>query len=99
MKGETFHCLIILYPLQNPRSPGTSPLGLTSLKRKNLPIVVTLGGVGSYYVSLSLYFIAFLPRYKLCNNRVLIPSTPIYTKYVYQKKHLEEDPSRSGSFY
>jgi hypothetical protein len=31
--------------------------------------------------------------------RVLIPSTPIYTKYVYQKKHLEEYPSRSKSFY
>jgi hypothetical protein len=26
---------------------------------------------------------------------VLIPATPIYTK----KKHLEEDPSGSGSFY
>jgi hypothetical protein len=38
-------------------------------------------------------------RAELCYNniqaRVLIPSTPIYTK----KKHLEEDPSRSGSFY
>ena len=38
-------------------------------------------------------------RATLCYNniqaRVLIPSTPIYTK----KKHLEEDPSRSISFY
>jgi hypothetical protein len=31
--------------------------------------------------------------------RVFIPSTLIYTKYVYEEKHLEEDPSRSGSFY
>ena len=31
--------------------------------------------------------------------RVFIPSTLIYTKYVYQEKHLEEDTSRSGSFY
>jgi hypothetical protein len=37
--------------------------------------------------------------YKNIQARVLIPSTPIYTKYVYQKKHLEEDPSRSKSFY
>jgi hypothetical protein len=37
--------------------------------------------------------------YNNIQDRVLIPSTPIYTKYVYQKKHLEEDPSRSGSFY
>jgi hypothetical protein len=39
----------------------------------------------------------------LCYNnlqaRVFIPLTLIYTKYVYQEKHLEEDPSRSGSFY
>jgi hypothetical protein len=39
-------------PLQNPRSPWTSPLGLTTLKRKNHPIVVTLGGIGSCYASL-----------------------------------------------
>jgi hypothetical protein len=37
--------------------------------------------------------------YNNLQDRVLIPSTPIYTKYVYQTKHLEEDPSRSGSFY
>jgi hypothetical protein len=37
--------------------------------------------------------------YNKLQDRVLIPSTPIYTKYVYQKKNLEEDPSRSGSFY
>jgi hypothetical protein len=39
----------------------------------------------------------------LCYNnlqaRVFIPSTLIYTNYVYQEKHLEEDPSRSGIFY
>jgi hypothetical protein len=37
--------------------------------------------------------------YNNIQDRVLIPSTPIYTKYVYQKKHIEEDPSRSESFY
>jgi hypothetical protein len=37
--------------------------------------------------------------YNNLQARVLIPSTLIYTKYVYQKKHLEEDPSRSRSFY
>ena len=37
--------------------------------------------------------------YNNLQARILIPSTPIYTKYVYQKKHLEEDPSRSESFY
>jgi hypothetical protein len=34
-------------------------LGLTSLKRKNLPIVVTLGGIGSCYASLAFTLIAF----------------------------------------
>jgi hypothetical protein len=42
-------------------------------------------------------------RAALCYNnlqaRVFIPSTLIYSKYVYQEKHLEEDPYRSGSFY
>ena len=37
--------------------------------------------------------------YNNIQARVRIPSTPIYTKYVYQKNHLEEDPSRSGNFY
>jgi hypothetical protein len=55
-------------PFQNPRSPGTSPLGLASLNRKSLPIVVTLGGIGSCYASLALYLIAFYPSYKLCDN-------------------------------
>jgi hypothetical protein len=69
VKGETYLCPIILLPLQNPRSPGTSPLGLASLKRKNLPIVVTLGGIGSCYASLAFYLIAFTPSYKLCDNK------------------------------
>ena len=38
-------------------------------------------------------------RATLCYNnlqaRVFIPSTLIYTIYVYQEKHLEEDPSRA----
>jgi hypothetical protein len=55
--------------LSNPRLPGTSPLGLASLNRKDLPIVVTLGGVGPCYASLAFYFIAFAPSYKLCDNR------------------------------
>jgi hypothetical protein len=55
-------------PSQNPRSSGTSPLGLTSLNRKNHPIVVTLGGNGSYYASLTFKPQAFYPCYKLCDN-------------------------------
>jgi hypothetical protein len=31
--------------------------------------------------------------YNNIQARVLIPLTPIYTKYVYQENHLEEDPS------
>jgi hypothetical protein len=57
VRGGTYPCLFILLPPQNPRSLGTSPLGLTSLKRKNHPIVVTLGGIGSCYASL-----AFKPK-------------------------------------
>jgi hypothetical protein len=68
VKGGTCPCPIIL-ALSNPRLPGTSPLGVASLKRKNLPIVVTLGGIGSCYDSLALYLIAFTPSYKLCDNR------------------------------
>ena len=56
-------------PLQNSRLPGTSPLGLTSLKRKNLPILVTLGGIVSCYASLAFFLIAFPPIYKLCDNK------------------------------
>ena len=55
-------------PLQSHKSPGTSPLGLTSLNRNNLPIMVTLGGEGSCYASLAFYLIAFSPSCKLCNN-------------------------------
>jgi hypothetical protein len=66
VKGEN---LISLLPLQNPRSQGTSPLGLTSLKRNNHPIVVTLGGIGSCYARLALSLIAFYPSYKLCDNK------------------------------
>ena len=44
-------------PSQNPRSSGTSPLGLTSLNRNNHPIEVTLGGIGSSYASLPLYIV------------------------------------------
>jgi hypothetical protein len=40
--------------LSNPRLPRTSPLGLATLNRKDLPIVVTLGGVGPCYASLTL---------------------------------------------
>jgi len=67
--GKPYLGLIILLPLQNSRSPGMSPLGLTFLKRKNHPIVVTLGGIGSCYASLAFYLIAFSPSYKLCDNR------------------------------
>jgi hypothetical protein len=56
-------------PSQNPRSPGTSPLGFTTLIRKNHPIVVTLGGIGSCYARLTLQPLAFYPCYKLHDNR------------------------------
>jgi hypothetical protein len=69
--GEPYLGLISLFPLQNHRSPGTSPLGLTSLKRKNLPIVVTLGGIGSCYASLALNLIAFF----LATNCAITGST------------------------
>jgi hypothetical protein len=59
VKGvKPYLSLISLLPLQNPRSSGPSPLGLTSLKRKNLPIVVTLGGIGSCYANLAFNLIA-----------------------------------------
>jgi hypothetical protein len=58
-------------PSQNPRSPGTSPLGLTSLNRKNLPIEVTLGGIGSV-TPVCLFTSIFYPNYKLCDN-ILAP--------------------------
>jgi hypothetical protein len=54
-------------PSQNPRSPGTSPLGLTSLNRKNHPIEVTLGGIGSV-TPVCLFTSTFYPNYKLCDN-------------------------------
>jgi hypothetical protein len=57
--GKPYLGLISLLPLQNHRSPGTSLLGLTSLKRKNLPIVVTLSGIGSCYTSLALNLTTF----------------------------------------
>jgi hypothetical protein len=71
VKGE-FVLVLYSLPFQNPKSLGTSPLGLASLKRKNLPIVVTLGGIGSCYASLAFYLIAFTPSYKLCDN-ILVP--------------------------
>jgi hypothetical protein len=70
VKGETSLNPLSL-SLSNPRLPGTSPLGLASLNRKDLPIVVTLGGVGPCYASLAFYFIAFAPSYKLCDNNLL----------------------------
>jgi hypothetical protein len=70
--GKSYLCLISLLPLQNPKSLGTSPLGLTSLKIKNHPIVLILGGIGSCYASLALYPIALFPSYKLRDN-ILAP--------------------------
>ena len=52
-EGETSLNPLSLF-LSNPRLPGTSPLGLATLNRKDLPIVVTLGGVGPCYASLTL---------------------------------------------
>jgi hypothetical protein len=58
------------YPLpsQNPRSPGKSPLGLATLNRKNHPIEVTLGRIGSSYTNFSFQSLTFYPYYKLCDN-------------------------------
>jgi hypothetical protein len=47
---------------------------------------------GATFIQAELY-------YNNIQARDLIPSNLIYTKYVYQKKLLEEDTSRSGSFY
>ena len=41
-------------PSQNPRSPGMCPLCLTTLNKKNHPIEVTLGGIGSSYASFTI---------------------------------------------
>jgi hypothetical protein len=50
------------------RSSGMYPLGLTTLNRKNHPIVMTLGGIVSCYASLTLHLIAFYPCHKLRDN-------------------------------
>jgi hypothetical protein len=68
VKGEITPLSYNPLPLQIPRSPGTSPQGLASLKRKNHPIVVTLGGIGSSYASLHTQSLAFYPCYKLRDN-------------------------------
>jgi hypothetical protein len=86
--GKPYLCLISLLPLQNPSSPRTSPLGLTSLKGRNHPIVVTLSGIGSCYPSLAFYLIAFYPSYKLCDNRdhTLQPPTSVKNRCVAREK-------------
>jgi hypothetical protein len=87
VKGGTCSCYFILCPFKNPRSPRMSPLGLDSLKRKNLPIVVTLGGIGSCYASLALYLIDFYPSYKLCDNRDNIPLLYSLNNHVHRFIH------------
>jgi hypothetical protein len=77
MKGENSLNPLSL-SLSNPRLLGMSPLGLASLNRKDLPIVVTLGGVGPCYTNLAFYFIAFDPSYKLCDNRAQEVHTIVY---------------------
>ena len=83
-------------PSQNPRSSGTSPLSLTSLKRKNHPIVVTLGGIGSCYASLAFKPQAFYPCYKLCDN--ILASLPGNTKSILLKKTLFGKPCLRESY-
>jgi hypothetical protein len=56
-------------PSQNPRSSGTSPLGLTPLNRKNLSIEVTLGRIGSV-MPVCLFTSIFYPNYKLHDNKM-----------------------------
>jgi hypothetical protein len=67
-EGGIYHLSYNPLPSQNPRSPRTSPLGLTFLNRKNHPIEVTLGGIGSSYTSLPLHIYLY-PNYKLCDNK------------------------------
>jgi hypothetical protein len=83
--------LLALKPLpsQNPRSPGTSPLGLTSLNRKNHPIEVTLGGIGSSYASLNSFHLSTFLNYKLCDN-TKAASTAVYIQNKCPHKALEE---------
>jgi hypothetical protein len=90
------------FPSQNPGSSGMSPLGLTTLNKKNHPIVVTLGGIGSSYASLPLQYLAFYPCYKLCNNRALTHSRgklegslkTILLGMVWDLRHMNETPFR-----
>jgi hypothetical protein len=61
VKGN-FVFVLLAFALSKPQvtgdvSPGPS---LASLNRKNLPIVVTLGGEGSCFASLTYYSLAFL---------------------------------------
>ena len=92
-RGKTYLYHIILLPLQNPRSLGMSPLGVASLKRKNLPIVVTLGGIGSCYASLTLYFVASSPIYKLCDNTIT------YESYHILQPLITHEMERNSSLY
>jgi hypothetical protein len=70
-EGETYLLSYNPLPSQNPRSPGTSPLGLTPLNRKNLPIEVTLGRIGSSYASLP-FHIYLLSYCKPCDNKTQV---------------------------
>jgi hypothetical protein len=67
-EGETSLNPLPLF-LSNPRLPGMSPLGLATLNRKDLPIVVTLGGVGPCFANLTLILQLLDLNYKLSDNR------------------------------
>jgi hypothetical protein len=67
VKGGIFYLAFKHLPSQNPRSSGTSPLGLTSLNRKSHLIEVTVVGL----VQLSQFDLlssVFYLNYKLCDK-------------------------------
>jgi hypothetical protein len=59
VKGN-FVFVMLAFALSKPQVTGDVSLGLASLNRNNLPIVVTLGGEGSCFASLIHYSLAFL---------------------------------------
>jgi hypothetical protein len=57
MRGK-FVFVLLAFALSKPQVTGDVSLGLASLNRKNLPIVVTLDGEGSCFASLTYYSLA-----------------------------------------
>jgi hypothetical protein len=76
-------------PTQNPRSPRTSPLGLTSLNRKNLPIEVTVVGLVQLR-QFDLLSSVYYPNYKLRDD--ILASLSRITKAILLKTTLFGKP-------